>query len=69
MGAYILERALADELIMQSDLQLEANLFLAGTVHSIHRFTSSVPEFVWAAVVVAIFASLVVYAIMKFRKP
>ncbi len=69
MGAYILYRALADQLTMQSELQLEANIFLAGTVHSIHRYTLGVPELVWALVVVAIFVFLVFYAVMQSRKP
>lgn len=69
MGAYILYRALTDQLIMESELQLEANIFLAGAVHSIHRWTVSVPELAWAVLVVAVFLFLVFYAVIQSRKP
>ncbi|MEP7162580.1 MAG: cytochrome c biogenesis CcdA family protein [Candidatus Moraniibacteriota bacterium] len=59
MGGYITYLAFNNRVDMRSDYQLEMNLFLAGTLSKVSRFTSVVPEFVWALVVIVIVLFLV----------
>lgn len=67
MGAYIIYLALTDQLFMQSNYQLQTNIFLATLVHSVHRFTQKVPEVVWGAIIVIAFTLLIIYAIKLFK--
>ena len=67
MGAYIIYLALTNRLFMESNFQLQTNIFLASLVHSVHRFTQKVPEAVWGTLVVAIFILLIIYAIKQFK--
>lgn len=67
MGSYIIYLALNNRLFMQSNLQLQTNIFLASLVHSIHHFTQRVPEVVWGAIVVSAFVLLIIYAIKQFK--
>jgi cytochrome c-type biogenesis protein len=68
MGIYIIYLALANKLAMQSNYQLSTNILVANVVHSIHRFTTKIPELVWAAIILLIFALLINYAIKQFKK-
>lgn len=67
MGIYIIYSALTDQLFMQSGYQLEINLFVANLVHRVHRFTQTIPEMVWAGIVLLILALITRYAIRQLR--
>ncbi len=67
MGGYITYLAWNNQLAMKSEYQLKMNLFLAGFQSKISRLTSAIPEYVWAIIVVAIFAWLV-YLFIKQSK-
>lgn len=67
MGSYIIYLALNNRLFMQSNLQLQTNIFLASIVHSVHHFTQRVPEVVWGVIVVSAFILLIIYAIKQFK--
>lgn len=68
MGIYIIYLALSNKLAMQSSYQLGVNIWLARVVHSVHYFTKSIPEIVWASLVLIIFISLIIYAIKQLKK-
>jgi len=68
MGTYIIYLALSNKLAMQSSYQLGVNIWLARVLHSVHYFTRSIPEIVWAGLVLVIFISLIIYAIKQLKK-
>lgn len=67
MGGYIIYLAWSNQLAMQSEYQLQMNLFLAGLQSKASGLASAVPESVWAIIVAAIFAWLV-YSFIKQSK-
>lgn len=67
MGIYIIYLALTNKLFMQSGYQLGLNLFVANLVHGIHRFTQTIPEIVWAGIMILILILITKYAIKQFK--
>lgn len=67
MGIYIIYLALANKLFMASEYQLDINLFVANLVRSVNRFTQTVPESIWAGLILLIFVVLVLYIIKQFK--
>ena len=67
MGGYISYLAFNGQTEMSSDYQLQMNLFLAGILGKINRYTSFVPDYVWAALVVIIAVALVGLFIKQTR--
>lgn len=59
MGGYISYLAFRGQTQMSSEYQLDMNLFLAGILGKITRFTSLIPESVWAVLVVLVVVFLV----------
>lgn len=68
MGAYIIYLALANRLVVHSDYQLTINIWTAGMVAAVRRFTQAVPEIVWAGIVLIIFILLIAYLIKQLGR-
>ncbi len=69
MGIYIIYLALTNGLAMESEYQLSINILAAEIVHSAHRFTSSVPEVVWAGLALGVLVVIMGAAIKQAKKP
>lgn len=67
MGIYIIYLALTNNLSMQSGYQLGINIFVAKLVHSVHRFTQTIPEVVWAGLVLVVVILITRYAIKQYK--
>ncbi|QQG38260.1 MAG: cytochrome c biogenesis protein CcdA [Candidatus Kaiserbacteria bacterium] len=66
MGIYIIYLALANQLTMEGGYQLEINLFFANLVHSVHRYTQTIPEIAWALFVLAALVLIAWFSIYQF---
>lgn len=67
MGSYIVYLAFNNQLAMRSDFQLTMNLFLARTSYHISHYTSYIPDWAWAIIVLVIFISLFALSIKQIR--
>jgi len=68
MGVYIAYLAFQNRLSFHSGYQLEVNIFLTKVMNSVSDLAGAVPEYVWAAVLVAAVALIVRSAIKQFSK-
>lgn len=67
-GAYVLYLSLTNKLLMQSDAQFKANLWLAGINRTASNLTSPVIEYLGAGLVIAIMILIVKLSIRQFKE-
>jgi len=68
MGALTLFWAFTGNLAMQSELQINVNIYLTKFQLWLNQFIGGVPQYVWAILVVGIFAWLTTAAVKQFKK-
>lgn len=68
MGGYITYLAANNRLFQHSDFQLTTNLFMANLLDSVSGVVRWLPEYVWAAIMVVIFVSIIILAIKQMKK-
>lgn len=68
MGSYITYLAFNNKLFTHSDYQLDMNIFNAKLLERINGFTSMIPEYVWALLVIGIVASVSYIFINQLKK-
>ncbi|TSA46313.1 cytochrome c biogenesis protein CcdA [bacterium] len=68
MGVYITYLAANNRLFRHSDFQLSTNLFMANFLDSINGVVRLLPEYAWAAIMVAIFVFIITLAIKQMKK-
>lgn len=68
MGALIIYLALTNRLFAHSGYQVDINIFLTKVLDSVNGFVSSIPEYVWAVLLIAAVTTIVVLAINQFKK-
>lgn len=68
MGALITYLALTNRLFAHSEYQVNINIFLTKVLNSTNGFIKVVPEYVWAALLVAAVALIVKLSVSQFRK-
>ncbi len=67
IGSYIIYLAFKNQLAMRSDYQLAMNLLLAKISYHISHYTSYIPNWGWAIIVILLFISLIVLSIKQIR--
>ncbi len=68
MGGYITYLAFVDKLFMRSEYQLEMNLWNAKFLGAINGFTSLIPEYIWAFLLIGIVVSISYLFIKQYKK-
>lgn len=68
MGGYITYLAFSNKLFTHSSFQLEMNLWNAKFLGAINGFTSLIPEYIWAFLLIAIVVSLSYLFIKQYKK-
>ena len=68
MGGYITYLAFVDKLSMQSDYQLQMNLYNAKFLNAIKGFVGLVPEYIWAFLFIGIIAWISYVFIKQYKK-
>lgn len=68
MGSYITYLAFSNNLFTHSDYQLEMNLWNAKFLGAISGFTSLIPEYIWAFLLIGIVVSVSYVFIKQYKK-
>lgn len=68
MGGYITFLAFSNKLFVHSDYQLEMNLWNAKFLGAINGFTSLIPEYIWAFLLIGIVVSISYLFIKQYKK-
>lgn len=68
MGVLTLFWAFTGNLAMHSELQISVNIYLTKIQLWLNQFIGGVPQYVWAILIVGIFAWLVTAALRQFKK-
>ena len=68
MGGYITFLAFSNKLFVHSDYQLEMNLLNAKFLGAINGFTSLIPEYIWAFILIGIVVSISYLFIKQYNK-
>lgn len=68
MGILIEYLALTNRLFVHSEYQVSINIFLTKTLNSISGFIKIVPEYVWAILLIAVIARIVISVIQQLKK-
>lgn len=68
MGGYITYLAFSNKLFTHSDYQLEMNLWNAKFLGAINGFTSLIPEYIWAFILIGIVVSVSYVFIKQYKK-
>lgn len=68
MGGYITFLAFSNKLFVHSDYQLEMNLWNAKFLGAINGFTSLIPEYIWAFLLIGVVVSISYLFIKQYKK-
>ena len=68
MGGYITYLAFSNKLFVHSDYQLEMNLWNAKFLGEINGFTTLIPEYIWAFLLIGIVVSISYLFIKQYKK-
>lgn len=68
MGTLIVYLALANKLFVHSEYQTDVNIFLTNLLNSISGFIKIIPEYIWAALLIAAVGFIVKLSINQFRR-
>ncbi len=68
MGGYIVYLAFTDRLFMQTSYQLQVNIWDAKLVSALGGLTAGIPDYAWAALLVAVLASLTYVFVRQLQK-
>src|SRR3989344_6270759 len=68
MGGYITYLAFSNKLFVHSDYQLEMNLWNAKFLGAINGFTTLIPEYIWAFLLIGIVVSISYLFIKQYKK-
>jgi len=68
MGGYITYLAFSNKLFTHSSYQLEMNLWNAKFLGAINGFTSLIPEYIWALLLIGIVVSISYLFIKQYKK-
>ena len=68
MGGYITYLAFSSKLFVHSDYQLEMNIWNAKFLGAINGFTSLIPEYIWALLLIGIVTSISYVFIKQYKK-
>lgn len=68
MGTITFAWAWMNKTATHSDFQVSVNIYLTKLNNALNRFTGGVPEIVWAAIFLGLFALIVWSAIRQFKK-